>query len=96
MAKRKKSKRYSSKTYKVYGSIPFGNWHLNTAMNNDERLYNFVRRNNKKLARMRKDSAIKVIKSRANESWAKEDLRKVNSRNVNGTDLKKYLRDFNG
>ena len=49
MATRKRSTRYNPKTYKVYGSIPYGNHRLQVAMSNDRGLYDFVRRNNKRL-----------------------------------------------
>ena len=95
MATRKRSTRYNPKTYKVYGSDPYGNYWLQVAMGNDRGLYNFVRRNNKKLAKMPKDIAIRTIKSHATENWAKKDLRDVNGRNVKSANLKSFLRKFN-
>ena len=93
--KLKNSKRYNPNTYQVYGNTPIGNYHLNLAMANDYGLYQFVKRNNKRLAKMTKGSVIKSIKANATESWSKQDLRKVNSTNVRSADLKWYLRNFN-
>ena len=44
---------------------------------------------------MPKNKAIKIIKSRATESWAIQDLRQVNESNTRSSDLKWYLRNFN-
>ena len=93
--KRRKSTRYNPNTYKVYGSEPFGNYKLQVAMGNDRELYEYVRRNNKSLAKLPKDEAIRRIKSRASESWTREDLRAVNGKNVKSSRLKWYLRNFN-
>ena len=93
--KKKKSTRYNPNTYKVYGSDPYGNYWLQVAMCNDRGLYKYVERNNKSLANLPKDEAIKRIKSRATESWAIKDLRKVNGKNVKASDLRWYLRNFN-
>ena len=95
MATRKRSTRYNPKTYKVYGQTPSGNYTLQLAMTNDYGLYHYVRRNNKKLAKMPKDIAIRTIKSHATENWAIKDLRDVNGRNVKSANLKWYLRNFN-
>ena len=95
MARKKRSTRFNSKTYKVYGEYPYGNYRIGVAMSNDRGLYEYVRRNNKRLANMPKDTAIKVIKSRATESWSRKDLRDVNGRNVRSKDFKLYLRNFN-
>lgn len=93
--KRRKSTRYNPNTYKVYGSDPYGNYWLQVAMSNDRGLYKYVERNNKTLAKLPKDEAIKRIKSRASESWAIQDLRKVNGKNTKSSNLKWYLRNFN-
>ena len=93
--KKKKSNRYNPHTYQVYGATPIGNHLLNLAMANDNGLYQFVKRNNKRLAKMSKGSAIKSIKANATENWSKQDLRKVNLTNVRSKDLKWYLRNFN-
>ena len=91
----KKKTNYSKKTYQVYGEIPQGNHTLQLAMGNDRKLYDYVSRNNKVLAKLPKDDCIKLIKSHASEDWARKDLRSVNSSNVKATDLKAYLKDFN-
>lgn len=95
MGRKNQSKRFNPKTYKVYGTTPTGNWNLNIAMSNDYGLYQFVSRNHKTLAKMPKKKAIRTIKSRATESWAIQDLKRVNETNVRSKDLKWYLRNFN-
>ena len=88
-------KRYSRKTYQVYGNDPLGNHYLTLAMRNDYNLYNYVSKNHKALSKMPKDKAIRIIKGHVSENWARQDLRSVNSRNVHAGLLKKELRDFN-
>ena len=87
--------KYNPNTYKVYGIEPMGNHTLNLCMANDRGLYNYVSKNNKRLARLSKGRAITLIKSHATENWSKYDLKVVNGSNVNADKLKSYLRNFN-
>lgn len=87
---------FKRKTYRSYGTDPMGNHYLNIIMFNDEKATNFVSRNNKALAKLPKNDAIKLIKSHIGSPWAKEDARRIKNENVRAKDLKETLRNFNG
>ena len=93
--KKRNSKRYNPKTYKVYGIEPMGNHYLNIVMRNDYELTKYVEKNHNRLAKMRKDDAIKEIKAHAHSPWAKEDLKKIKSSTVKSDLLRRDLRNFN-
>ena len=93
--RKKSSKRFDSKTYRVYGLDPLGNHYLNLAMRNDYKLTQYVSKNSTRLSKMSKDAAIRDIKSHASESWAIKDLKSVKSSNVHSGILKRDLKYFN-
>ena len=74
-------------------SLTNGNWLMNIAMNNDERLYNYVRRNKSTLLKLKKADKMRLIKSNCGTSWAREDLRRCNMSNVNVTTLNRHIRN---
>ena len=96
MAKANKRKgTFTRNTYRMYGQDPQGNWFLQLIMGNDRKAYEYVSKNNKTLAKLPKNDAIKLIKSHIGSSWVKEDAKKVKNDNVRAKDLKWYLRNFN-
>lgn len=89
MAQRKRRKNSSA----LAKSQTNGNWLMNIAMCNDEKLYNYVRRNKSALIKLKKADKMRLIKANCGTQWAREDLRRCNMSNVNVATLNKHIRN---
>ena len=85
MAKRK----YFSKKSSVQTN---GSWLFGLAMNNDEKLYNYVRKNKQALLKLNKKDKMKLLKSNVGTTWAKDDLKRCNNSNTKVSSLNWYIR----
>lgn len=89
MARKRQTKRFSTKAYNQVN----GNWLTNLAMCNDEKLYNYVRKNKSALLKLKKADKLRLIKANVGTNWARDDLKRVNNTNVKASVLNKHIRN---
>lgn len=88
-------KRFLKKYQGNYGGWSSRGTHLTAiAIQNDESLGNFVYKNKKALLSLSKADKLALIKKHTKQSWAKNDLRQVNSSNVKAKELNFIIRDL--